>query len=596
MLTLSLPRTDKKFEALSEENYIKINGQLFIIRTITEERTNDDMLIAHVECEHIFYELINEYKTNFEQSDATVQFLIDELLVGTRFSANTVSITGNYDLIVNRQSVIAALNQLLIATGGELKRDNFNITLLPQTGNDNGVQFRYRKNLRSIKRVVKSDNIVTRLYAYGKDDITIDPIDSSNINLYPRPKVAEIVFKDVTDTTTLQQMAIEYLSKHDTPYIYYEADVIELKNAVGYDDSESFGLGDTIHIYDEDLDLRVSARIVEYEYYPFEPEKSTVVLANFIPSVTDALSKLNETSNRVDRFTDSSGKVDTSWLSGKINTLKNQLVASGEYQTAEVFEDQGFLIENNNINSPTFGAVFIGCGIIALASNKLGNGEWNWRTMSSGNGVIADEINTGILRASYVRIESDGSAYIDGDGFHITDGTSEVIRMGEWETGKYGVVGYHTDGSKTILSGDGLLRLKGGVEKPYNYLSATGSAETGSTGNYFDTGGTRYANGTANGDGIPNIVITLPSDFQNKNFTVSVSVKSSAPYTMAIRDGDSYYAPYVDLGNYLDVVNVDTSAGTFEVKGYGSHYILESATSILWRKYWAIEFSYMVVA
>jgi phage minor structural protein len=57
--------------------------------------------------------------------------------------------------------------------------DNGNkiVHLLTFSGKESGALFAYRKNLNSIKRVVDTRSLVTRLYAYGKDGMTFSLIN-----------------------------------------------------------------------------------------------------------------------------------------------------------------------------------------------------------------------------------------------------------------------------------------------------------------------------------------------------------------------------------------------------------------------------------
>jgi hypothetical protein len=255
--------------------------------------------------------------------------------------------------------------------------------------------------------------------------------------------------------------------------------------------------------------------------------------------------------------------------------------------------------------------------VIAI-SNDGGN---TYRNALTSKGLVAEEVYGQLVAGNNLNFTNEsGSFMFDENGVRI-DGASLTLTGGlpldqiapeindlldtAVKTGvgynfvvidNNGIIATHSDGSTTQLSGEGLMRKKAGVLKPYSYLTAVGSSETGSAGHYFDNGGSRFTSGLANGDGIPNITITLPADFQGKEFSVSLSVKSSAPFVMANRDGDPYYVPYVDLGNFLEIVNLDTAAGTFEVKGYGRHMILDTDGAALHTKYWEIEFSYMVVA
>lgn len=706
----SVPFTDEAVLYLAEENIVKVSGQLFIIRTINESRDASGKLLAAVFAEHICTELLTEYIPLLQYTNATAAAILNGILAGTRFTGNALAVPTSHDFTVERNSVVWGLNHFIALSKAEMQRDNFNITFKPQIGADNGVRISYRKNLRSITRTKESRGVITRLFVFGKDGVTLpQPIDSPNIGLYPRPKCGEVTFDEVEDLLELRTKGEAYLATVDTHLLSYVADVAELKGVKGFGESEAFAIGDTVHVDEEDLNIEVTARIVEYEEYPNAPERSRVVLANFLPSLTDTLNKIQNASKTIERVTTGGGRVSTNWIDGKINTLKNQLVASGAYATAEVLPNEGFLLENTDINSPDYGALYLGPGIFAIASEKVG-GNWNWRTFGKGTGFTADVINAGILNASLIRINSstsfdegydpstketpggaqekandarqaaiaaaatdaqekadaaleaaelvaiaqaqlaqeealayaDGivsaeeqaritqaatnlstakadattkadaaetaaknasvlkgvkykSVYTDANGFHIDNAEGEVVRMGEWATDKYGVAAYHTDGSITALGPEGLLRIVAGTNKPYNYLTATGTGETGA-GNYYDGGSGRNASGNPNN--IANVTITLPTDFRNKDFVVSLAFKGADGYRYAqTLDGETYWVPYADGGTILDLVSVNKAAGTFVVKGYHYYYVVDPAPpNVVYYKYHAIQFTWLAVA
>lgn len=401
--TFSIPLLDEKFGEIREENIIKVYGRLFTIRTVTEQRTENDELLAHVEAEHVSTELLGEYIDRIALTAVTAQTALDAVLAGSRFSGSALSMPGTYDFSVEGKNAVWGLNHLLALTDGELRRNNFTIELRTQIGSNNGVMFRYRKNIRSIRRTVDTKGVITRLYVYGKDGIKVGPIDSPHIGQYPRPKVDTIAFPDVEDTTLLTDKGTAFLSTVDTPLVSYDVQIVELKAAVGYDESEGFVLGDTVRVYDEDLGITVSARIVEYEEYPLEPERSRCTLANFLPDLADDLAKLNDTRQVVQNVT-RNGRLNTYWLDGVINALQNQIKASGNYANAQQLENQGFLLENNDQSSPDYGALYLGPGWLMIADSKLGDGSWNWRTFGTGKGFTADLINAGKVRAELVQV------------------------------------------------------------------------------------------------------------------------------------------------------------------------------------------------
>lgn len=63
--------------------------------------------------------------------------------------------------------------------GGDLIFDcaNHLVHLYTAYGSDNGALFAYRKNMKSIERVVDTTRLVTRLYATGADGMTFADIN-----------------------------------------------------------------------------------------------------------------------------------------------------------------------------------------------------------------------------------------------------------------------------------------------------------------------------------------------------------------------------------------------------------------------------------
>jgi hypothetical protein len=85
---------------------------------------------------------------------------------------------------------------------------------------------------------------------------------------------------------------------------------------------------------------------------------------------------MQRAANALDAVLTAQGKLNTFFLQGIIDTLKNKLLASGAYQHAEVLEDKGYLLENTDATSDDYGAMYLGPGIFAIAGNKIGN-AWN---------------------------------------------------------------------------------------------------------------------------------------------------------------------------------------------------------------------------
>ncbi|WP_100523431.1 phage tail protein [Mycobacteroides abscessus] len=447
-LELILPLNDEKWAYIQTDNFIKIDGNLFIVRTTDEMRDNSGRLLSNVQCEHIFYELLDEYHNYKEYISEPAQYILDNLLYDTRFAADALRIDGLADVVLEDATPITGINELLKLFKCEVKCDGlpgpdgkFKVTLYPERGHDYGVHFRYRKNVKSLKKTTDAKGVVTRLYVYGKDGLGIEAvndgksyIDSQYITNYPRPKKGYQRFNDIADPDELYQAGLGYLKAAETPNVSYEVDIVELKVHADFGDLEAFELGDWVTVIDEELGYNVKVRIVEYERYyrvipgqgfVIDPTRSRVVLANFRPGIQDYFSELEETKRIVENVT-SGGRVNTYWLDGLIRYYSDKVHNSIEFAQAEIMDEKGILFQNTNPDSTSYGALFMGPGIFAIAKDKNVQGEWDWRTFGTGEGFTADLLNAGKVRADLIQI---GGGTVFEEGYDpSTKETSEVVQ------------------------------------------------------------------------------------------------------------------------------------------------------------------------
>ncbi|RKL63011.1 hypothetical protein DXT63_08425 [Thermoanaerobacteraceae bacterium SP2] len=464
--SMNLPRNDPKWQYIQYGNYVEIKGQYFMINYFDEERDEENKLIGTVEGKHIYFELLDEYREEDREEfnfipATTPQAVLNMLLSGTRFTVERVDEFPVSDIRLERGDIHHNILKVIEVWGGELKRDNFKISLLHNIGQDNGIQFRYKKNIKTIKKITDGRDVVTRLYVYGKDGLTFESItgqkyiDSQYINNYPRPKIGEVKFDDIDDPQKLLDEARKYLADVEMPKVSYDVNAVELSKLAGYE-YEKFNLGDIITIIDEELSIDVKAKILEYTYYPYEPQRSSVVLCNFIPKLTDYFVSFKKTQDMVNNaFNRQTKKLSTKWLEGIIDAHNNELQAG---LGTVVANDQGLLILDNKDN-PTKAIALVG-GMIAIANQKDANGNWIWRTFGTGDGFTADAINTGQLNTSLVRVISEeNNLYIDSTGLYVTDENNNIrVRLGQYIQGKYGLQIKDPSGQQTILDQDGILQ------------------------------------------------------------------------------------------------------------------------------------------
>ena len=237
-----------KSNYVNYQNIIENSSNYFNIVYTEENRTADGLMI-NAQCEHVSYDLLS---ANFTAGfTATGQFsaVATTLLSGTGFTVGTVQITASQTISVNQSTnARQILMQLATLYGGELKFDKYAISLYTQRGADRGVQFRYRKNLVDVSRIV--DN---------------------------RTKVAGL------------------------PTISYKVNVGELEFEEGFiadgaSALEHYELGDTVRVIDADLNLDVLLRIYKESHDTEQRMQGTVEIANFVTDVTDTITQIQTTS------------------------------------------------------------------------------------------------------------------------------------------------------------------------------------------------------------------------------------------------------------------------------------------------------------
>lgn len=239
---------NSKSSYVNYQNKVEVENDYFNIVYTEEERTQDGLFI-NVDCEHVSYDLLSANFTAGFTATGLFSAVATTLLSGTGFSIGTVEITASETISVNESTNARyLLLQLASLYNGELQFDKYSINLLSRRGADRGVQFRYRKNLVGVKRMVDNRKKVAGL-----------PTISYSVD------VAELEFEE------------EYINK-------------------GYADLEHYELGDTIKVIDEDLNLDVSLRIVKESHDTEQRGQGTVEISNFVDNLTDTLTQIQTTS------------------------------------------------------------------------------------------------------------------------------------------------------------------------------------------------------------------------------------------------------------------------------------------------------------
>ncbi len=322
------------------------------------------------------------------------------------------------------------------------------VSLKKHVGRNLGKRFSYKKDMKEIKRTINEEDIITRLYAYGKGekvgegygrridfaDINggkpyVDNIDAQQTYGYlGRPMCAVRVYDDIADKEELIKQAKADLVIVSEPTVTYSASVISLQ---GYGmDFEGVGIGDTVRIRDKELNLTLEGRVTELKIDP-DGEKETEIT---IGSIREASGEeYKSVAKTLERVTAKEGALDTladpeSFVNLVIDGLNDAFKTTSSYAHFDPKDGLTFM------DKPTIDlsrwAINIGSMGFRIAAGKMPNGQWNWRTFGTGEGFAADLICSGTLKANLVNAgmltDKKGNNYWDMDNGAINIGNGAI--------------------------------------------------------------------------------------------------------------------------------------------------------------------------
>lgn len=268
------------------------------------QKTNTKIITR---AKHVFYDsdnylIVDSYVVNKNCNDALAYLNAATSDTSPFTTYSDVATIASFRCV--RKSLNEAVETILERWGGHLVRDNFNIKILQNVGVDNGVTIRYKKNLREITSSANWDDVVTRLLPVGKDGTLLNALDpsaslyvTSSIS-YDRPYTKKVSFEqDIeredyqTDEAYLAALIVDlraqaqnYVNDNCIPKINYTLSAHVDKIT---------GIGDTIDVIDERLNLNLTAKVIAYEYNCLTKQFTQIEFGNFEQKLSDLLADIN---------------------------------------------------------------------------------------------------------------------------------------------------------------------------------------------------------------------------------------------------------------------------------------------------------------
>lgn len=290
-----LPFHDPKRAALDNEKQVQIVNDVYRIRTLTDTKDADGRIVTQVYAEAAFYDLsFSEEKAETDFNADTAEAPMRHALSGTGWAVGTVTVSTKRTWTCSEKNALSILRATQNIHGGDLIFDCANrlVHLLTFGGKDSGALFAYRKNLKSIQRVVDTRSLVTRLYAYGKDGMTFASINNGreyveDFSYTSEVRISTLDCSNFTNPYQMLEFAQMRLAQYAKPRISYVLSAMDLSALTGYE-HEAWDLGDIVTVDDKDLNLSVKTRVVRRQYNLQEPWKTVLELSTTLRELGDS--------------------------------------------------------------------------------------------------------------------------------------------------------------------------------------------------------------------------------------------------------------------------------------------------------------------
>lgn len=410
-------------------------------------------------CLHVFYDSVNYLIADSYVVDKNCNAALDHLNSATTPSSpfttiSDVTTINSYRCV--RKSLYEAINTVIERWGGHLVRNNFNIGIRANIGQDNGVTVRYAKNLKEITCEENWDNVVTQLMPVGQDGLLLPETYITSEVQYSLPYTKTVSFSQNIDTeefTTdgvldedayqealigdLREQATEYINTNCVPQINYtlKANLEKITD-----------IGDIVQVIDERLGINMTTNVIAYDYDCILGRYTEVEFGNFTQKL----------SNLIRNITTAANKEATEQVQNAIITLQDDLQQAQDTimnvlgSSYCIYDGDKILIVDSLPKETATNVIMInngGIGFSQTGINGTFQSAWsidNVLNMQQINviNLVADLIKGGTLKL--------GSNLNQNGQLEVYDEANSLIA----ELNKNGLTMYGSDGSYIVMNNE----------------------------------------------------------------------------------------------------------------------------------------------
>lgn len=360
---------DEKARLISQNMLVSVNNHIYEISRTTRNMSGTDVLHVYG-TPHFVYEaqkafiptigdhigkssrvvlqaavdIISKFKksvgencifhimTNAELSEKEMKWVADDELLIDFFSTDKTNLWDVIKTIIENLGRGEIFHETTIDSNNNIV---CNIAIVERIGTDNGVRLRLEKNMQSISIERNVSDMITRLWAFGSDDLTVSSvnggkayIDSPNIEKYG----VQEGYKDYSDYTSADKLYRnakwefdeDNEDRIDAPQLTISGKLIDLSKLAEYGAAEKLEIGDTVHVFDIDGTEYVQ-RVIEYQAYPLEPKESNISIGHIRRDFFIGLWQTEQATKKHAKWQTANNSVNIRKVQGTVNTDRNKV-------------------------------------------------------------------------------------------------------------------------------------------------------------------------------------------------------------------------------------------------------------------------------
>lgn len=263
------------------------------------------------QCKHVYYDSLNYLIQDSYVVDKNCNDALDHLNTATT-PASPFTTISDVPTIASYRCVRTSLNEaigtILERWGGHLIRDNFDIEIRQNIGQDNGVTVRYAKNLKEITVEENWDNVVTQLMPVGQDGLLLPETYIVSQTQYDLPYTKTVSFNQnidqepymvdgELDEQAYQQALIDDLRSQATAYIDVNC-LPQINYTLKANLEKITDIGDTVVVIDERLGINLTTNVIAYDYDCILGKYTEIEFGNFKKKLSNLVSNITTSVNQ----------------------------------------------------------------------------------------------------------------------------------------------------------------------------------------------------------------------------------------------------------------------------------------------------------